>query len=98
MISTRLEQIEASMTDERFQELQQAMQDIYMVSELLQECKHPGEVLPYLYVEVSGCARPSFINRIYGRYRKLLPKEDLRVLTNWAKHNRRKNEKPGNNN
>ncbi len=93
MISNRLEQIEASMTDERFRELQQAMQDIYMVSDLLQECQNPGEVLPYLYVEVSGNARPSFVNRIYGRYRKLLPKEDLRVLTNWSKYNRRKNEK-----
>lgn len=91
-IKSELEVVEASMDHEVYKDLQYRMQDIYMLSDELQECKRAEQVLPFLYVEISGNARLSFINRIYGRYRKLLPATDMKILTNWP---RRPNEKPG---
>ena len=92
-IKLEIEKVEASMTKDTYYDLQQRLQDIYMVSNELQDCKKAEEVLPFLYVEISGNARLSFINRIYGRYRKLLPATDMKILTNWPRH-----EKPRDNN
>lgn len=89
-IKYELQQIEMSMSKDTYYDLQQRLQDIYMVSNELQDCKKAEEVLPFLYVEISGNARLSFINRIYGRYRKLLPATDMKILTNWPRY-----EKPG---
>lgn len=84
-IAKELEIVEAEMSDKDYRATQRRLQDIYMVSAEMTDCKTAEEVLPFLYAEISGNARPSFVNRIYGRYRKLLPKSDLKILNKWPR-------------
>lgn len=49
---------------------------LYQLRQALQKCVWPGEVINYLKVEVEGRNRPSYIDRIYGRYAALQPAVD----------------------
>lgn len=40
-------------------------------------------IVAYLLIELEGRNRPSYISRLYGRYRKMLPKRDQETLQNW---------------
>ncbi len=53
----------------------------------LSNCSKPEEAVKLLKAELEGRNRYSFIMRIYGRYRRLLPARDLPILQNWEVSN-----------
>lgn len=61
----------------------QALTNFYQLTKYLRQCTHPDEVLRVLKLELMAEARPSYIARIYGRYRKLLPRRDLELIDQW---------------
>lgn len=49
----------------------------------LANCHKPEETVKLLKAELNGRNRFSFVMRIYGRYRRLLPSRDLTELQAW---------------
>lgn len=49
----------------------------------LADCKTADEVLPFIKAELLGRNRFSYLLRIYGRYRKLLPERDMELMKAW---------------
>lgn len=58
--------------------------DFFRLGAALDRCDSIMQVLQYLKVELEGRNRPSYVSRIYGRYRKMLPKEDQEVMIKWS--------------
>ena len=56
--------------------------DFYSLGPALERIEHADDVLPYLKTELQNRCRISMIQRLYGRYRKLLPKRDIPALLN----------------
>ena len=76
--------LDATMLDAlQYTTISQRTRDLPMLNELLQECKYAKDVLPILKYELLSRNRDSYIFRIYGRYRKLLPKTDMPALQEW---------------
>ncbi len=65
--------------------------DFYKLAGYMDQCDLQG-IIDLLFVELEGRKRPSYISRIYGRYRKMLPIYDREILNNWeeAKHERKR--------
>lgn len=69
------------------------MADNYTLGAVLEKMEIPEETLPYLRLELMTKQRVSTISRIYGRYRKLLPKRDFHLIEQWRlKHGRKREE------
>lgn len=49
----------------------------------LAKCLKATDTIPLLKRELLGRNRDTYINRIYGRYRKLLPKTDIPAIQQW---------------
>ncbi len=62
---------------------QLVLKDIKSLNEFLQTLKYAHECTPLLKAELMGKQRLSTISRIYGRYRKLLPKRDYEIMYRW---------------
>lgn len=58
----------------------EVLQSFPALTSHLQKCTMPEEVVPLLRLEIDGLKRPAYINRMYGRYRKLLPHRDYEYL------------------
>lgn len=64
--------------------LRNEMTDFYRLKEALDKTTESYEVLQYLVVELEGDRRPSFVDRILGRYTKMLTKEIKQGAYSWA--------------
>ena len=77
-----LNEVEVSPT--QHQELLTHLYDVVSVGKYLQECEDLEDVIRLLKVALLAGNRPYFIPRIYGRYKKLLPKYDYETMYKWA--------------
>jgi len=82
MITELLDNVALSPVE--YKSYENAMIDLHLLGRALRACTLPAQVIPYLFVELTGRKRSSVIVRIYGRYRKLLPNQDLDALFVWA--------------
>ena len=87
MLKEYLEELQISPVDQLHMTNQ--MTSFYSLAIALDQCTSAEQVLKYLKAELDTRNRPSYVSRIYGRYRKMLPKTDLETLTQW-RHNERK--------
>jgi len=85
MLKDDLLTVGKTVTADEFQHLQNEMADVYIMTAALERCRTAKSVLKYLYVELEGRARQSYVSRIYGRYRKLLPNDDSTTLSSWPR-------------
>jgi len=69
-------------SDETRQKLLNISTDFYRLAGYMDTCDLQG-ILELLKVELEGRNRPSYISRIYGRYRKMLPQYDAEILARW---------------
>lgn len=53
----------------------------------LNKCMHAHDVLPLLKTEALTRGRIYYVQRIYGRYRKLLPGQDLPDILEYMREN-----------
>jgi hypothetical protein len=70
------------LTSKELTELRNVSTDFYKLAGYMDKCSRK-DIVKLLLVELEGRNRPSYISRIYGRYRKMLPHDDMYVLTNW---------------
>jgi len=73
--------------DTQKQQITNQLQNFDLLRRILGDCERPHQVLPYLYMELQGANRPSYISRIYGRYRKLIPDRDRALMALWREQN-----------
>ena len=80
MITDDLKRVELTDSD---RVLMSNVSDFNLLGSMLAECKEPEEAVILLKAELEGRNRYSYIARIYGRYRKLLPVRDLEAIQRW---------------
>ena len=61
------------------------------LTEALSECTKAQEVLGFLKTELKTLNRPSYVHRIYGRYRVLSSERDIQLIFQWREDFERKN-------
>lgn len=61
------------------------------LTEALSECTKATQVLGFLKTEITTLNRPSYIHRIYGRYRVLSSERDIQLIFQWRDDFERKN-------
>lgn len=66
------------------QAMYMALLDFASLGKFLQSTESPDKILYLLRMELIQNNRPSYVSRIYGRYRKLLPKRDMEEIQRWA--------------
>ena len=71
------------LTAEEKREIHQKILDYKDLIEHLKTCKTVRSVVEVLYVELTTHARSSHIQRIYGRYRRLVPARDIEDIYKW---------------
>ena len=76
-ILERLELLDTTGAEDRFADALNNFEDLGV---LLQHMGHPDQVLVLLKTEILARNRDSYIERIYGRYRKLLPRKDKDLI------------------
>lgn len=81
---------EVELQEVQIEELRAALYDAQTLAQTLNKYEEPWEVLPLLKVCLTDGTRPYFLPRIYGRYRKLLPKYDFEILYRWAEDERKR--------
>lgn len=67
------------------------LQDFNSLCMSLSNCEEPDQVTKILKMELQGQNRPSYVSRIYGRYRRLLPNRDRGLMQDWRRDYARKN-------
>ena len=75
------------LTERERQSISNQLQDFRMLCGALGNCRTPDDVVPYIYLELQGGNRFSYLSRIYGRYRKLLPDRDRLLMQKWRREN-----------
>ena len=66
------------------------LQDFNSLCLSLSNCEEPDQAAKILKLELQGQNRPSYVSRIYGRYRRLLPYRDRGLMQLWRRDNARK--------
>lgn len=84
MIIEELKKVELTEAEYR---IYQNLMDFPTLGMYLSNCARPEDAVRLLKAELEGRNRYSFIMRIYGRYRRLLPVRDLPLLQNWGTNN-----------
>lgn len=78
-----LENLEISKETRRM--INNRLTDFEALGALLQSSVSAPKILEVLKVELEGRARTSYLVRIYGRYRKVLPLTDMEIINNWGR-------------
>lgn len=78
-----LENLEISKETRRM--INNRLTDFEALGALLQSRVSAPKILEVLKVELEGRARTSYLVRIYGRYRKVLPLTDMEIINNWGR-------------
>jgi len=87
MIEAYLENIKLSKDDQRT--LLNKMNSTTQLAVTLHKYRSLNEVLMLLYTELNNGNRPSYVARIYGRYRVLSGDRDKEAMKLWAHKQRR---------
>lgn len=80
MIKDELKKCKLTETEER---TYSNIMDFPTLGVYLASCHKPEDAVKMLKAELNGRNRFSFVMRIYGRYRRLLPSRDLAELQTW---------------
>ena len=83
-MSIKLELEKVQLTDDEYKKLRDTMYDVQTLADELRRCETPHQVVRLLHVALLDGARPYFIPRIYGRYRKLTQLQDYEDMHVWA--------------
>lgn len=59
-----------------------------VIAKRMSEWQTSMEVLPYLKVELETRGRMFYVSRLYGRWRKLLPRDDWDTINQYMKEHR----------
>lgn len=71
------------------QEIRLALSSTQNLAKFLQGKNKPFQLMPVLSYELRGRNRLSYIQRIYGRYHKLIRKRDFDEMHLWALQKRK---------